>query len=271
MPPRHKQKENEETDNKNKVKKRRKLSDEEKEDKRNKERMRKLNSNTVTFLADISRVIRKTKMKHEGYNRATAFELFCLLNTVFKEVEECDRQKLLKITEELQETTKKLKDAIQNLEKKRKTETTNNRQHEEKVTDSEQQDTPPSMEYQTAIVTTAEDPHIADLDELNRTYCNYYNIQTEGENTSLTPINNHTTPYGCSNNQGNTNQADVNTDHIHVFQAVNNTEASDQSEADFYHTNMIAPVYETPGMGHESGQIHYWTDRSWTATRGSEN
>ena len=41
------------------------------------------------------------------------------------------------------------------------------------------------------------------------------------------------------NGQGNTNQADVNTDHIHVFQAVNNTEASDQSEADFYHTNMI--------------------------------
>ena len=68
MPPRHKQKEKEQTDNKNKEKKRLKLSYEEKEDKRSKERMRKLNSNTVTFLADINRVIRKTKMKQEGYN-----------------------------------------------------------------------------------------------------------------------------------------------------------------------------------------------------------
>ena len=127
------------------------------------------------------------------------------------------------------------------------------------------------MEHQTAIVTTAEDPHIADLDELNRTYCNYYNIQKEGENSSLTPNDYHTNPYGFSNSQGNTNQADGNTDHIHVFQAVNKTEVSDQSEADFYPTNMIAPVYQTPGMVHKPGQIHYWTDRNWTADGGSEN
>ena len=262
MPPRHKQKEKEQTDNKNKEKKRMKLSNEEKEDKRSKERMRKLNSNTVTFLADINRVIRRTKMKQEGYNRATAFKLFNLLTKVFKKVEECDRQKLLKITEELQETTKRLKNAIQNLESKKETETTNTRQHEEEVTDSEEQDTPPSMEHQTAIVTTAEDPHIADLEELNRTYCNYYNIKTEGENSSLTPNDYHTNPYGFSNSQGDTDQADCDTDHIHVFQAVNKTEVSDQSEADFYHT--MAPVY-TPGM------VHYWTDRNWTADGGSEN
>ena len=125
MAPKKKQKIKEETDKKHKEKKKRKLSDEEKEDKRVYEKQRKISSNITTFLADIIRVKRKTKKKIGGYNQAEAFELYKTLKTVFKEVDTCERQRLIQMTEDIQEKTENLKDAIKNLKNERE-ETTKN-------------------------------------------------------------------------------------------------------------------------------------------------
>ena len=101
------------------------------------ERKRKISSNITTFIADIIRVTRKTKKKIGGYNQAEAFGLYKLLKTVFNEVDTCERQRLIQMTEDIQEKTKKLKDAITNLKNEREATTKKNRLQQEPGTDDE--------------------------------------------------------------------------------------------------------------------------------------
>ena len=169
---------------------------------RNREGERKISSNTATFLADIIRVTRKTKKKTEGYNQAEAFEFCLMLKAVFNELEECERQRLIQQTEDIQEKINTLKDTLKNLKDERETGTTNNRQQEEIDTEDELGDNNRSFEHQAPIVTTAADPHIVELEDLSRTYLDYYNIRMEGENTVWTARKSHTTTHGFSNTGG---------------------------------------------------------------------
>ena len=184
----------------------------------------------MTFLADIIRVTRKTKKKIGGYNQAEAFGLYGLLKTVFSEVDTCERQRLIQMTEDIQEEKKKLKDAITNLKNEREATTKKDRLQHEYGTDDELQDLDRSIEHQTATVRTSVELHTEELDELDKTYCNYMRMKGQ---PNWTTSNNHTTN-DFHNIQETANQADAITDNFHVFNNINKHEVSKQPTANFY-------------------------------------
>ena len=261
MAPKKKQKGKEETDKKHKEKKKRKLSDEEKEDKRVYEKQRKISSNITTFLADIIRVKRKTKKKIAGYNQAEAFELYKILKTVFNEVDTCERQRLIQMTEDIQEKTENLKDAIKNLKNEREETTKNDMLQQEPGTDDEPQDLDMSIEHQTVTVKTSAELQTEELEELDKTYCNYMRMKGQ---PNWTTSNNHTTT-DFHNIQETANQADAITDNFHVFHNINKHEVSKQPAANlFYRNKMSATVHQTADA--EPVQLDYWTSGLWTST-----
>lgn len=232
----------------------RKLSAEEKEDKRIYEKQRKISSNIRTLLADIIRVKRKIKKKIGGYNQAEAFELYKTLKTVFKEVDTCERQRLIQMTEDIQEKTEKLKDAIINLKNEREATTKNDMLQQEPGIDDELQDLDKNIEHQTMTVKISAELQTEELDELDKTYCNY--IRMKGQ-PNWTTSNNHTTTE-FHNMQETANQDYAITDNFQV---------SNQPEANLlYRNNMISTVHQTADT--EPGQLDYWNSGLWTSTGG---